>query len=370
MKALVLCANDYRDDRRIEGQVYLCLKTFCTEIDWVAPVEIPQNRIDSADLVLSIGVREYQQSVLDYFKEQNKPGIVIDLGYMDRAFSPQGINYYWQAGLFNLGWVPNFYCNPNRLYERIDTLGYYKPRKVSKYKLPVLLATQKPNDWSHRMNEQQIKGWVQLQVDKIRQVTDRRIILKKHPKHKGEIKALGTESHEMSTNYWIHHSHCTVTYNSTVGAEALLCGRQVYCDKSAYYHEISGGDDYSELEDIKMSPLEDRRKFFERLAYAQWTGREIATGTPLLDLIDVYRGYPPERWTRYNNNPLGDLPLKELEEINTSLKAQYKRKEIKKILLEKGINTIPIGSQEDVDLLIKRVEWHKQHKQAKYLEEI
>ena len=74
--------------------------------------------------------------------------------------------------------------------------------------------------------------------------------------------------------------HAVVTYNSTVGLASILHGVPVFCDPSCFYAEMCSTS-LSRIDDPRWPLLGDRVEFFSRLAYAQWTFDELASGEAL-----------------------------------------------------------------------------------------
>jgi hypothetical protein len=291
------------------------------------------------------------------------PVIVIDLGYVDRAYNGYCLDYYFQVGLEKLCWIPQMRVNKSRLYKRIKYLKPRKKRDTTRNK-PILLATQKPGDWAHRMNEDAIKKWATEQVKEIRKYTDRPIILKQHPLHKGKLEIPGTENDRpFNTEYWLHHCHCLVTYNSTVGVHAIATAIPVYCHESAMYWEISMKGDYSKIEIAQTPKVWHRREFMGRVCYSQWNGEEIASGKPFLDLLDIRQGKMPASWNVDSRNKYANIPIEKMDQAMSLRTFNERRRAVKELCTTYLFGKWMMDTQSELERLHRRVYvanmWHK-----------
>lgn len=354
LKTLVMGPGDYRNEGHILSKIWAGVSVFSTPTH-LDPNYLPDEYIEKFDLIVFFELGFKSQEVASRAKELGIPVIVVGLGYVDRAFSGFQVNKYFQVGLDSLNWIPKARTNSVRLYKRVKWLGPKQTRDTQRLK-PILLATQKPGDWVHGMNEAGIKRWATEQVKEIRKYTDRPIVLKQHPLHRGKLEVPGTENDRpFNTEYWLFHCHCLVTHSSTVGIQAVALALPIYCHESAPYWEISMKGDYSKIEEAEAPTVWHRRQFMARVCYAQWTGDEIATGTPFLNLLDIRQGLIPRTWNPDYSNRYADIPFDKFKAAMSLETFNERRRAVKALcdtyLLRKWV----MASQKDLEDLERRV---------------
>ena len=123
-------------------------------------------------------------------------------------------------------------------------------------------ATAQPPGW---------EGAIQRQLHKI---TTRRIRVRPHPGNKAPAIPLADDLR----NCW-----AMVTWSSNAATEALIAGIPVhYCGP----YIVTDGAAIRGIETIASPVLLDRRASFERMAWAQWSVKEIESGEPFEHLRD------------------------------------------------------------------------------------
>lgn len=119
-------------------------------------------------------------------------------------------------------------------------------------------------------------NWHDLTARKLRGRTKRQIEIRPHPGG----KAVTDRSHEQ----YLADAHALVIWSSSVGVKALVMGVPVFYDAPHWICEDAAKRGTGELE----SPLRDdelRLAALERMAWAQWSVAELASGEPFDFLI-------------------------------------------------------------------------------------
>ena len=131
--------------------------------------------------------------------------------------------------------------------------------------------------------------WVEETVAKIRQYSDRKIIVRPHPRSLISLKIPGVEievpkkilgsydDYDIDYNY-----HCVVNYNSGPAVQAAIAGVPVICDTTSLAGEIS-----EKMENIENPVLPNRQEWFLKLCHTEWTVEEIRAGIPLRRLENL-----------------------------------------------------------------------------------
>lgn len=241
------------------------------------------SRLPPFDFAVMEGVRGYHKHIHKAFQSKDaRPLLIAEYGYLKRASSELNDEAnYWQLSLKTLGWAPVEEC-PS---DRFDALGLdiKRPKVVSKT-APVIVCTDHPGvlDQYDDFKLSEVNYWAKSARDKIRKYTDRPVFLRTHPAQ--SIFIHGFDGWSRGDIDW-SEQHACVTHNSNVGNEALINGCPVYTDGEAAYREISDPDLVS-INQPWVPNVEVKRKFFARLAYAQWTLAEIRKGIPFTHYLE------------------------------------------------------------------------------------
>jgi len=115
--------------------------------------------------------------------------------------------------------------------------------------------------------------WHDQVMARLRALTGRPIVLRKHPKTAPEQPTLAEALMDV---------HAVVTWASSIAAQALVLGVPVFYEAPRI---VCAGACNKGLEGIETPARPDRLPALERLAWAQWSMREIARGDPFRHLL-------------------------------------------------------------------------------------
>jgi hypothetical protein len=118
-------------------------------------------------------------------------------------------------------------------------------------------------------------GWLADVHKRLSRLTDRRLVIRRHP---GPDK---TEPYDALRGAW-----AAVTWGSGAGIKALSVGVPVFHEFPSW---IGAPAARLGIEDIEKPWLGDRLPMFQRLAWAQWTLAEIASGEAFRCLLQAGR---------------------------------------------------------------------------------
>jgi hypothetical protein len=113
----------------------------------------------------------------------------------------------------------------------------------------------------------QPKDWPIEIARRLHEITDRPIKVRLHPGDKGA-----------SMDEDLAGAHACVTWASGSAIKALAAGFPIFYQLSNW---IGASASVLGVDDLESPFLGDRLPTFQRLAWAQWTSAEIATGTPI-----------------------------------------------------------------------------------------
>lgn len=122
--------------------------------------------------------------------------------------------------------------------------------------------------------------WSQLVQRRLAKITDRPVKVRNHPGNFPARRALVND---------LAGAWCAMTWASASGVRSICLGVPVF---SNFEQWIAAPAANSNLADIENPNRDDvaREKMLDRLAWAQWTLAEIATGEPFVRLMEAHAG--------------------------------------------------------------------------------
>lgn len=196
-----------------------------------------------------------------------------------------GVNGFLnKAGMFN---------SRSRPPDRLEALGIEWSEWKNNPDGHITVMLQLPGDASLRGIS--IYDWGYHVINKLRNYTDRKIILRSHPGH--NVKDTD-EFYKFVTDVLIHYTdvevhigretvldksledcYCTVTYSSGAGIDSILKGiPTIATDPGNFAWDVSSNY-LSEVEDLKLNDAETINQWLSNLAYHQWSIDEMEDGT-------------------------------------------------------------------------------------------
>lgn len=249
-----------------------------------------RENVTSADVdviwsVLWRGRMQGNLAVWNRAKQKNKPIIVLEVGAIQR-------NKTWKMAVNGITYNA-YYAFESVDETRIKKLGLHcKPWTISDGN--VLIAGQ------HRQSQQwdtpdHMDHWLDTTLKTIRQNTDKKIILRPHPRCAININTyrhISNLSYQQPykqfgsyDNYDLSYDNisCVVNYSSNPGVLAALAGVPVFVGNKSLAWPVSN-ESFDTL-DCPTTP--DRSDWLKKISYTEWTIDEISTGYPLSRLTAV-----------------------------------------------------------------------------------
>lgn len=242
---------------------------------------VVENSLDAdAALIWSVlwsGRMMKNSQVYNYYRSQNKPVFVLEVGNLIRGLT-------WRVCLNNV--------NRNGEFGRGDT-DKDRPKKLGLNLKPynlatdILIACQREDSLQW---QGQHSNWLSNCVTEIRKHSERPITIRPHPRYTIKIKIPnvtieypklipGTYD-DYNLNY--DKFHCVVNHNSGPSVQAPINGVHTICDQSSLAWPVS-----IKFEDLENPPKIDREEWFIDLCHKEWTVEEIDQGLPLKRLNKV-----------------------------------------------------------------------------------
>jgi len=226
--------------------------------------------------VLWHGRMSGNQMVWSRYRAQGRPVIIIDVGALFRGRT-------WKIALNSI--------TANGYYGHTENLDLDRPRKLglqlvsnSSNNPRIVIAAQ------HARSLQvvglvSIEGWIVQQVEQLRTVTDRPIVVRPHPRSLLEWAGLvhlpadvkvehpnkipGTyDSYDLTFD-----CHALVNHNSGPGIQAAIAGIPTIVDQTSLAYPVSIA-----LQDIDKPYMIDRRQWLIEICHTEYTVQEIQQG--------------------------------------------------------------------------------------------
>jgi hypothetical protein len=221
--------------------------------------------------VLWHGRLKANQAVYEHYRQQNKPVIIIEVGALYRGNT-------WKIAVNHV--------NAQGYYGHQENLDWDRPRK-----LKISLATQllpRPEiiiaaQHQHSLQVESIEpNWIQNQINEIKKVSDRAIVIRPHPRSvlildhlpPGVTVERPNKVAGSYDSYDMHYDcHAVVNYNSGPGIQAAIAGARPVVDASSIAHAVA--IDYADLE---KSYTVDRDLWLTQICHTEYTVEEIQQG--------------------------------------------------------------------------------------------
>jgi len=226
--------------------------------------------------VLWSGRMAANQTVWRHYCDLGCPVIVIDIGTLYRGET-------WKIAVNSIT-AKGYYGHKENLdWNRPRRLGISLAINVSRNPRIVIAA-------QHARSLQVVdlsstEGWIIEQVERLREVTDRPIVVRPHPRSPLDSSRLlhlprdvVIEQPVKIANTYDSYNlafdcHAMVNYNSGPGTQAALAGTRPIVDKSSLAYPVS-----IKYEEIERPYAHDRDQWLTEICHTEYTVQEIAQG--------------------------------------------------------------------------------------------
>ena len=230
--------------------------------------------------VLWAGRMRPNKTIWDHYQAQNKPIIVLEVGGLIR-------NKTWKIGINGINADADF-CNDNCDDERVQKLGLkLKPWKKIGDNIIICGQHGDSEQWRYMppMTE-----WILSIIDELKKYTDRKIIIRPHPRYKVTPKykyknVLIANPRQINGSYdnfnfeeTLERSWAVVSYSSNPANCAVMEGTPVFVGSSSLAYPV--GHDINDLSKIEEPIYPDRTQWLNNLSYTEWSVEELASGLP------------------------------------------------------------------------------------------
>lgn len=210
--------------------------------------------------------------VYEHYRAQNKPVIIVDVGALYRGKT-------WKIAVNHINRLGYYGHTENLDMDRPKKLGISLAINLSKNPA-ILVAAQ--HRFSLQLANQNHEHWIMEQVESIRQVSDRPIVIRPHPRSPLQIGTLNNtitikkpqkladtyDSFDMHFDY-----HAVVNYCSGPGIQAAISGTRPIVGTYSLALPVSVA-----VADLDKSYDIDRDQWLVEICHTEYTLKEIEQG--------------------------------------------------------------------------------------------
>jgi hypothetical protein len=223
--------------------------------------------------VLWHGKMRANKEVYEHYRQQGKPVIIVEVGALYRGTT-------WKIAVNNI--------TADGYYGHTENLDFDRPRKlgislaVTAFHRPEILIAAQHRNSLQVADQSSIEAWIYKQIIRIKQFTDRPIVVRPHPRSQLDLKLLPSDivfeqPHPLANTYDsfdMHFDcHAVVNYNSGPSIQAAISGTRPVVDRSSLAYPVSVS--YAELE---QPYLLDRDRWLIEICHTEYTLTEIQQG--------------------------------------------------------------------------------------------
>jgi hypothetical protein len=226
--------------------------------------------------VLWSGRMAANQAVWSHYRNLGRPVVVIDVGALYRGET-------WKVALNSV--------TANGFYGHQENLDWDRPRKLGislalnlSRNPRIVIAAQHARSLQ-TVGLVSMESWVVQQVEQLRKVTDRPIVVRPHPRSNLDWAGLvylprdvAIEQPVKVVNTYDSYNlafdcHALVNHNSGPGIQAALAGTRPVVDVSSLAYPVSIA-----LEDIELPYTVDRDQWLTEICHTEYTVSELEQG--------------------------------------------------------------------------------------------
>jgi len=226
--------------------------------------------------VLFQGRMQPNKKVWDNFRLHKKPVIVLEVGSLFRQHT-------WRMGINGINKEAYFGPSGNSDYRANKLMIKSKPWRINKDG-HILICTQSyiSEQWK---NYPPIEEWLDSVITHIRNQTDRKIVIRPHPRFPVRLKGDYSDVYfqppqHVKNDVWdleLDNVYAVVNATSSPGVQSVLEGVPAFVGEESMASPVANAI-YGSYESPSMP---DRTQWINDLAYSEWTLDEIKTGMPL-----------------------------------------------------------------------------------------
>lgn len=225
-----------------------------------------------------------RKDAIDLQKKNGKRSLIVDSNlflYADPGNTKRYLRYSFDGVFPTTGFYFDKNIDPNRWKKISQDLNIdLKPYRSSGGH--ILICLQRDGGWS--MRGFKVTEWLDQTIIKIKQYSDRPILVRPHPGDK-KIKSILKINHKnvfLSQNEKLtddfKNAWATVVYNSSPSVASLIEGVPTFLTDPNPEHSQTYGVANTDLSTIENPLMFDRQQWIEKLSMCHWNFNELRSG--------------------------------------------------------------------------------------------
>ena len=221
----------------------------------------------------------HNRAIYQHAVQHNKPVLIIEVGNLRR-------NDTWRISLNHINGLGQFNNDINLDPTRPEKLGISLKDRTEQHRGEILIACQHAESLQWE-GMPPLAKWCENTINQIRKYTNRRIIVRPHPRSPFSFNMSGimVEKPQRIPNTYddfnmFYNYHCIINHNAGPAVQGAIHGVPVLCDSSSLAAPMS-----IKWEDIENPSLPNRDEWFLKICHTEWTVDEIRQGIPLARLF-------------------------------------------------------------------------------------
>jgi hypothetical protein len=223
--------------------------------------------------VLWDGRMRANKQIYEHYRKQGRPVIIVEVGSLYR-------NTTWKIAVNNI--------TADGYYGHTENLDWDRPKKlgislaVPAFNRPEILIAAQHQNSLQVADQPSIEAWIYKQIIRLRQFTDRPIIVRPHPRSQLNTALLPSdivfeEPHPLSNTYDsfdMHFDcHAVINYNSGPGIQSAISGTRPIVDRTSLAYPVSAS-----MAELEQPYLIDRARWLVEICHTEYTLQEIKQG--------------------------------------------------------------------------------------------
>jgi hypothetical protein len=242
----------------------------------VAGHTVEQDSLDADAVIiwsaLWYGRMAENKAVYERYRGKNKPVIIVDVGALYRGET-------WKIALNHINRLGYYGHTENLDMDRPKKLGISLAINLSRNPA-ILIAAQ--HRFSLQLANQNHEEWIMNQIEAIRRVSDRPIVIRPHPRSPLQIATINntitiekpTKILDTYDSFDIHFDyHAVVNYCSGPGIQAAISGTRPIVGTYSLAAPVS-----VEVENLDQPYTTDRDQWLVEICHTEYTVKEIEQG--------------------------------------------------------------------------------------------
>ena len=223
--------------------------------------------------VLWYGRMAKNQLVYEHFRKNNRPVIVIDIGALNRGVT-------WKVAVNHVTAQGYYGHHENLDHDRPVRFGLTLKAPLST-RAEILICSQHARSLQME-GWNSVESWINDRIDRLKHYTDRKVIVRPHPRSPVNPALLSTRVHVQVPKKLVNtydsfdfdmNYHAIINHNSGPGIQAAIAGIRPIVDNSSLAYPVS----------FAMAALEkpydiDREQWLVEISHTEYTVAELEQG--------------------------------------------------------------------------------------------